>query len=223
MPRTSAPEGTDRREEILRAALEVFAEREFAEATTKAIAEKAGVTQGLIYFYFPGGKEELFRAAFEREAQRALAGLDLTQELSADGPPETAIRNMVSRLLNMMEGPVGTELVRVAMKAQMCATRPDDHYAERYRPMRALGEPISQALRDYLADQVERGSVRTLDPELTAHLMTSALLITMVRRGQPEGPLAMVPRETLVDAVANLFLYGLCPRAAAGAPDDVGR
>jgi AcrR family transcriptional regulator len=218
MPRTVAPEGTDRREEIVRAALEVFTERDFAEATTKAIAEKAGVTQGLIYFYFPGGKEELFRAAFEQEAQRALAGLDFMHELEAGTPPRTAIWNMVTRLLDVMEGPVGGELVRVAIKAQMCAWRPGDPYAERYRPMRALGEPISQALRDYLADQITRGSIRQLDPELTAHLMTSALLITLLRRGQTEGPLAMVSRQVLVDAVTNLFLYGLYPRADASAP-----
>src|SRR5215831_818600 len=99
MPRTVAPAGVDRREEILRAALKVFAERDFAEATTKAIAEKAGVTQGLLYFYFPGGKEELFRAAFEHQAQRALAGLDIRAELHAGDPPEAALRAAISRLV----------------------------------------------------------------------------------------------------------------------------
>ncbi len=219
MPRTVAPEGTDRREDILRAALEVFAERDFAEATTKAIAEKAGVTQGLIYFYFPGGKEELFRAAFQHEAQRSLASVDLQAELEAGGPPEAALRGVIARLLEVMEGPFGADLMRITMKAQMCGPRPGDRYAERYRPMRAMGEPISRALRSYLDEQGARGTLRPLDSDLTAHLITGALLIVMLRRAQPGDPLAQAPREALVNSMAELFLHGLCAHRGTG-PED---
>jgi AcrR family transcriptional regulator len=218
MSRTAAPPGIDRREEILRSALEVFAERDFAEATTKAIAEKAGVTQGLLYFYFPGGKEELFRTAFEHQAQRALARLDIQAELETGGPPEGALRAAISRLVEAMDGPAGFELVRVAMRAQMCPARSSGTTGDRYRPMRAVGEPISLALRTYLDEQARLGTIRPIDGAITAHLITSALLITMVRRAQPGDPLAQVPREAVVDAITDLFVHGL--RVTAGATED---
>jgi len=53
----------ERREQILAAALEVFAEKGFHATRVSDVAARAGVSQGTIYWYFPS-KEELFRAAF---------------------------------------------------------------------------------------------------------------------------------------------------------------
>ena len=50
-----------RPEEIISAALEVFADRGFAATTLEDIARKAGVTKGTIYLYFEN-KEALFKA-----------------------------------------------------------------------------------------------------------------------------------------------------------------
>ncbi|ALL13152.1 TetR/AcrR family transcriptional regulator [Caulobacter henricii] len=51
----------DRPEEILAAALEVFAERGFAAARVEEVARRAGVSKGAVYLYFET-KEALFRA-----------------------------------------------------------------------------------------------------------------------------------------------------------------
>lgn len=53
------------REKILDAALELFAERGFATTSVRALAERAGVSQGLLYNYFDG-KKDLLRAIFRR-------------------------------------------------------------------------------------------------------------------------------------------------------------
>src|SRR5262252_7777997 len=50
-----------RPQEILEAALEVFAEKGFASARMDDIAAKAGVSKGTIYLYFES-KEAVFRA-----------------------------------------------------------------------------------------------------------------------------------------------------------------
>jgi AcrR family transcriptional regulator len=47
--------------EIVRAALDVFAEKGFAAARMEEIARRAGVTKGTVYLYFPS-KDDLFRA-----------------------------------------------------------------------------------------------------------------------------------------------------------------
>ncbi|MDQ1519963.1 MAG: hypothetical protein QOI55_1036 [Actinomycetota bacterium] len=77
----SRPAGIETRRAILDAALDLFSERSFDGASTRSIAELAGVTQPLLNYHFTG-KEELWRAAvddvFERfrtSMQDRLSGL----------------------------------------------------------------------------------------------------------------------------------------------------
>jgi AcrR family transcriptional regulator len=78
---TARSAGLETRRTILDAALDLFSERSFDGASTRGIAELAGVTQPLLNYHF-AGKEELWRAAvddlFERfraSMQRRLIGL----------------------------------------------------------------------------------------------------------------------------------------------------
>ena len=50
----------ERPQQIIEAALDVFAERGLASARLEDIAKRAGVSKGTIYLYFPN-KEALFR------------------------------------------------------------------------------------------------------------------------------------------------------------------
>jgi AcrR family transcriptional regulator len=59
------------RETILAAALEVFGETSFAEATTAAIAQRARVSKGLVFNYFPT-KDGLLEALVEKMLSEAL-------------------------------------------------------------------------------------------------------------------------------------------------------
>ncbi len=52
----------DRREQIIDAAMKVFSQKGFLRATNKDIAREAGITPGLIYYYFEN-KEALLTAA----------------------------------------------------------------------------------------------------------------------------------------------------------------
>src|SRR5213082_375345 len=54
-----------RREEILDAATELFAEHGFSDAVTQLLADKLGVGKGTIYRHFPS-KRALFLAAADR-------------------------------------------------------------------------------------------------------------------------------------------------------------
>jgi len=80
-------------QEILRAAMDEFAERGLGGARIDSIAERAGVNKRLIYYYF-GGKDELFLAVLEqtyadiRSAEREL-------HLDRLSPPD-AVRRLVA-------------------------------------------------------------------------------------------------------------------------------
>ena len=68
-PRLSAEE---RREHILRAAMEVFAERGYQEASMAEIARAAGITAAVIYDHFPS-KAALQITLLERQTDELLA------------------------------------------------------------------------------------------------------------------------------------------------------
>ena len=74
--RTPRPSADGTRERILAAALDLFSELSFDGATTREIAARAGVTQGLLNYHF-SSKDELWRAAVDglyAELSQALDG-----------------------------------------------------------------------------------------------------------------------------------------------------
>src|SRR5262249_60740681 len=66
--------GEETRLRILEAALELFAASGFEGASTRTIAERAGVNLPAIQYYF-GSKEGLYRAVVEQISQQAQAGI----------------------------------------------------------------------------------------------------------------------------------------------------
>ena len=139
------------------------------------------MTHGLIYFYFPS-KEDLFCAAVEYQADLVFAQLDLASERASADPPEQTLRRIVSRFVAVMEKPQNVSLMRILMREaalrepQAGCARPSRDY------IRVIARDLSHELSGYLAGQVERGTLRSLDTTLAAQLMTSALISVLMRR-----------------------------------------
>ena len=88
MPSTAAnraprevPQADDVRARILSAAEEVFAERGYAGATTREIAERAHIGKRMLFYYFPN-KEAVYRGVLER----IIAGLVAIYEKTRTEP-----------------------------------------------------------------------------------------------------------------------------------------
>jgi AcrR family transcriptional regulator len=75
----------ERRKQILKCAIHVFAQNGYHGATTKRISRAAGVAEALIYRYF-GSKQGLFAEAVGRTAERLVEGLEKALGNSADDP-----------------------------------------------------------------------------------------------------------------------------------------
>ncbi|MFZ1983348.1 MAG: TetR/AcrR family transcriptional regulator [Desulfatitalea sp.] len=70
---------TDKYQQILTAAIKVFAERGFSQSTIAQIAQEAGVADGTIYLYFKN-KDDILVQFYER----------MTEHVSERfGPPRT--------------------------------------------------------------------------------------------------------------------------------------
>src|SRR3954468_22969742 len=96
--RRAAERREETRERLLGAALEVFAEQGFQAGTTKAITQRAGVAEGLLFHYFPT-KDDLMVAVLARDP----LGLEIRRSLAdeADSPLAEALPRLARRWLTV--------------------------------------------------------------------------------------------------------------------------
>ena len=78
------PQADEMRARILRAAEDVFAERGYAGATTRDIAERAGIGKRMLFYYFPS-KDAVYRALLERIVGGLVAIYEQTRQ-EPNGP-----------------------------------------------------------------------------------------------------------------------------------------
>lgn len=166
--RRRAPD--ERPQQILEAALAVFAEQGLAGARLEDIARRAGIAKGTIYLYFPN-KEELFR-----EVVRHTIGDRLH-----------VARTAVS---NAPAGTPTTELLRDFMEHWWSFLRTAEYQAvyrlvigELHRFPELLGFYAQEAVlpaRQLLASLVDRGvalgEFRRVDASVTARILASMFI-----------------------------------------------
>lgn len=87
------------KDKIRKAALEIFAKKGFAAASTRMIAKKAGTNVALISRYF-GGKEQLFKFIIQDETKKILES-DLSYP--AQDSLRDEIREYINSMLNFLE------------------------------------------------------------------------------------------------------------------------
>src|SRR5437773_10794557 len=89
----------DRRSQILAAALEVFAERGFHGTRTRELAERAGVSEALLFRHFPT-KDALIRAILE--SLRIQDQIDRLEAVAEDKAPREALEAIAEHLLTLV-------------------------------------------------------------------------------------------------------------------------
>lgn len=81
---------TERREEILDAATELFAEHGYSDAVTQELVERLGVGKGTVYRHFPS-KRDLFLASVDRVMRRLREHIDARIRLVDDPVDRIAV------------------------------------------------------------------------------------------------------------------------------------
>jgi len=201
----------ERPQEILDAALTVFAERGYRNTRLEDVGEAAGVTKGAIYHYF-ANKEDLLLRAIEQRSEEAFGRIEeIVRDKTA--PVSTRLRLVVRRWF----GSVTKErLAVVTLLLQGIA-----HEAPAaFRRWLAGGPTASMRLIATLVREgQERGEFRPdADADVAARLLVSGLLQQTVWQQYAESvPDLGVAQERLVDSALELFLHGLRPNGRSGA------
>jgi len=204
MPPRDENEYEGRRRQIIDGALEAFAVKGFEKATTKDIADAAGIgSPGLIYHYFKD-KADLLRQVLESRADvfRLLAHGDELMDL----PPREVLGMLGNAYVNMIATSGTVPLLKVmfgeALRRPAVAA-----LVNSIGPGPAIG-----FLTRYLEYQMERGRLRRVDARAAARAFVGPLLMHTITRevfAQPDA-LALAS-ETMVATTIDLFLAGLQP------------
>jgi TetR/AcrR family transcriptional regulator, fatty acid metabolism regulator protein len=154
---------TDRRRQILGAAVKVFAAKGFHAARVGDVAEEAGVAYGLVYHYF-SSKDELLETIFRSTWTDMLARV---REVEASGVSATeAVRQVTALLLRTWRR--DPDLVRVLVRE---VTRSQHVQQE----IKEIAEAM-EALENIVRRGQETGEFRPeLDPRLAAVVFYGAL------------------------------------------------
>jgi len=197
---------SQRRDEIMAAAKEVFARKGFHETTIADIAKEAGLAYGSVYWYFDS-KDELFHAlmAVEESALRnhvaaALAALGVPAENVGQEAP---LRAAVEATLEYFESDKAT--VKLLLR---------DRYALGERFEKHLGgiyERFIDDIESFIVAAQERGEVVAAPPRMVAYTLAALVGQLAHRRLSTDDD---VTAAQVADFVVALVLDGLRPRAA---------
>jgi AcrR family transcriptional regulator len=192
----------DRREQIINAAIRVFAQKGFARATNRDIAHEAGITTGLIYYYFKS-KEDLLRAALEEHSPVQVM-TQITPEM-LEQPPEVLLPLLLMRVLDIVENEQFVSIIRVLLPEVL-------HGSTEVAPIAlSFFQRVIGFLSGYLEIQIARGKIRAdLDTEQTVQIIASSLIGMVMRRQIIRDPHVLrYTHEEIVQTILTVVLQGI--------------
>jgi AcrR family transcriptional regulator len=200
--------------EILSAALSCFAEHGFAATRLEDVAQRAGVTKGTLYLYFPN-KEELFKAVV---AQALVPNLERGEALLSEADEGRAEPGSAAALLaELIRG--WAELARSPASAipkiviSEAGNFPD--LARFYREQ--VVDRSMALLRRVLQLGIARGEFRALEIDDTVRCIVAPLLLAMLwRHSLGRHELAGFDPDALCQTHLQLLLNGLRARGPIG-------
>ena len=193
----------DRRDQIVDAAMQVFAQKGFTRATNKDIAQEAGITPGLIYYYFES-KEDLLKTIIETRSPAQLMTTLHPQVFEL--PPEVFLRMLILRALSIIESEQLIQLVRMLLPEVV-------HNTEVASIVFSMFQRILEFLGKYFEAQVENGALRSVDGVLTAQIMVGSVFGFVLRRQILCDPAAMeYTHQQIAEVVSETVLKGILPR-----------
>jgi AcrR family transcriptional regulator len=148
-----------RREQLLNTAINLFAEKGYAGATTAELAKAAGVTEPIIYRHFRS-KKELFIAVIDRTSERTLDEWDRALRSARDRAQR--LRRLIGANPTVLAR--GRGIYRVIIQAMMEIDEPDI--------LAALQRHVHR-LHTFMSDEIRRAQndgfvSKAFTPEITA-------------------------------------------------------
>ena len=190
-----------RRDEILNAAMRVFADKGFAGTKISEVAAEAGLSHGLVYHYFESKEAILIEIA-----GRMMAQLDADVELRGARAVDR-LRAVLTRRRQELEDPLNP--IRFVMQAALQGSLPEAVKLE----LQAHFARFAARQAEWIAEAQAAGDVdATVDAQQTVRVI-SYLMRGMCVRVQGQSQVGPLPLPS-IDAMLQLLLPPPRGRAA---------
>ena len=194
--------GDERRQHLIEVALHLFATNGFRGTTTKAIAQAAGVSEGIIFRYFPT-KEDLYTAILNHKARQQ--GMDqilatLRRTIAAEDD-EGLVLQMALKTFDSYRR--DADFQRLMLRAAL-----EGHDLARVS-QRTLGLPLFDLLRDYVIKRQADGAFRPGDPALLVFGLVALPVYFAIVSRLFGLDVAKQPDREVAAAFARLVLDGV--------------
>lgn len=190
--------GRERRDKILEVASEIFRENGFEATSMSQIAALAGGSKGTLYNYFPS-KEDLLLAVLLNGAQEFTE--QVLTKLDAEGDIRDELQRFLPPMLRKLYSKQTAQLLRIVVSV-------GGHSDIGKRFMDMLDNQIWDSVQRFFTRQIERGTLRKLDPELMVDhlrcLSEGEIIILMMGAMEPWDE-ERVQSET--QHIVSMFLH----------------
>jgi AcrR family transcriptional regulator len=202
----------DRPEQIIKAALEVFGECGLANARLQDIAERAGVSKGTIYLYFPN-KEELFR---EMIRQTAVAAIERAEQANVPGTPRNQLLAFMRGYWAFVRSPVFMTIYRLVLGELHQFPDLAKFYAHE---VVARGQKLIAGI---IRRGIDAGEFREIDPMTAARAVVALIVMNGIWRDEHTGVplLAHKSDDEVFNELAQFYLHAIAPSDGAFAQAD---
>lgn len=180
----------ERKQEILDAAVRVFAKKGYEKTSITDIAKEIGISQGLCYRYY-ASKEEIYDAALDKYASYIVEkNINRTK---LDG---LMLRDQILQMSGQMEEYVSAEQGQTDLYALF-------HKKENHRMHNELFLRVSEKIIPFLASvleaAVQRGEISVDDPKASAYFFVYGQMGLLMSKDYSEEEKTMKIRQCLFE------------------------
>jgi AcrR family transcriptional regulator len=188
------------RHQILKAAMELFADKGFRGTTTRDLAAHAGVNESIIFRYFIN-KTELYRAILEEKVHK---GRDEhykeVEQLAQSSDARTFLEFLATKFLDRHEQDNGV------MRLLLFSALEGHELSEMFLASMAIRDPMVA----YMERQMNEGTFRRMDPLLAARAFLG-MLVCHIQMQEIFGQKTRrdFDRAEVVQTFVSIFLTGM--------------
>lgn len=190
-----------RKQQILDAALKIFSNKGFTEATTTEIAQEAGVAEGTIYNYYRSKRELLIAVVKTFVMTESFLNI-------FDHVGETEYPAFLAAVLNNR-----MDFIRDSGKNHMLLLMSEILRDPELRDIydQQVIKPVMNRMENYLENKAAEGEFRSVNTGVVTRAlggMVMGLLLLTLLEGE-SSPLKNIPRQNLAAEMGQLVMRGI--------------
>jgi AcrR family transcriptional regulator len=199
-PKRKRMKADQRRQEIIRAAMEVFARNGFGGSTTREIAENAGISEAMIYSHFRN-KQDLYTAIIDEKLQESEPLYYPLDAMRNKDDPRVFITIVSNYLRRQSED---TTFLRLLLFSALEGHELASMFVA--GPVRKFFEFLS----DYIRDRIDEGALKPINPEITSRCLLGMVhYFVLLREVLGDDTLNPIDPAEVIETIVKIFCQGI--------------